>query len=156
VITARTLPIKWKLNKDKNSMTPRNVVSSGGFFFLIAGTNSPLISPLGLVKWNLFDLNQTFATVLLVIAIAGLVASYLKNIRLIRIAGIITLVLVLLVFIAAVMKVNTSFSFIPFPKLAQTMSGFIHYRWGWYLLFAGPILALLGTNTTKSIHTSGK
>jgi hypothetical protein len=137
-------------------MTPRNVVSFAGFIFLIAGIFSPLISPLGLVKWNLFDLNKPFGIVLLAIAVTGLVAAVIKNTQLVRFAGWITFALVLLVFTAAVMKVNTSFSFIPFPKLAQTMSGFIHYRWGWYLLFAGPILALLGTNKTKSIHTSGK
>jgi hypothetical protein len=137
-------------------MAPRNVVTFAGFILLIAGIYSPLISPLGLVKWNLFDLNKPFGIVLLAIAVTGLLASIIKNAALIRFAGWVTLALVLLVFIAVVMKVNTSFSFIPFPKLAQTLSGFIHYRWGWYLLFAGPILALLGTNKTKSIHTASK
>ncbi len=137
-------------------MSPRTFVTFAGFIMLIAGIFSPLISPLGLVKWNLFDLNQPFAIVVLVISIIGLVGTIMQNKRLAKFAALISLALVVLVYIAALMKVKTSFSFIPFPKLSQTLAGFIHYRWGWYLLFFGPILALLGSVNRKSIHTSGK
>ncbi|MEX8546746.1 MAG: hypothetical protein V5804_04015 [Mucilaginibacter sp.] len=135
-------------------MAPRNFVSFAGFILLIAGVFSPLISPLGLVKWNLFDLNKPFGIVVLAIAVTGLAASLTKSVQLVKFAGWITLGLVVLVFIAAVMKVNTSFSFIPFPKLSHTLSGLIHYRWGWFLLFAGPVLALLGSSGKReSLHT---
>ncbi len=134
-------------------MAPRNFISFIGFILLIAGLFSPLISPLNLVKWNLFDLNRTFAVVVLVIAITGLASTIIKNNQLLKLSGWIALALVVLVFIAAVMKVQTSFSFIPFPKIAHTLSGFIHYRWGWYLLFAGPVLALLGSGKRESLHT---
>ncbi len=137
-------------------MAPRTFVSFAGFVLLIAGIFSPLISPLGLIKWNLFDLNKPFGIVLLAVAVTGLIAAIMKNNQLIKFAAWFTLGLVILVFVAAVMKVNTSFSFIPFPKLSHTLSGLIHYRWGWYLLFAGPILALLGTGERKSIHPAGK
>lgn len=137
-------------------MAPRNFISFAGFILLIAGLFSPLISPLGLVKWNLFDLNKTFAVILMAVAIAGLITTLMNNIKLMRINGWISLALVILVFIAAVMKVQTAFSFIPFPKLANTMSGFIHYRWGWYLLFTGAVLGLLGSfgGKRKSLHTA--
>ena len=138
-------------------MAPRNFISLAGFILLIAGLFSPLISPFGLVKWNLFDLNKVFGIVVLVIAIVGLAATLIKNNQLIKLTAWITLALVVLVLIAAVMKVNTAFGFIPFPKLSKTLSGLIHYRWGWFLLFAGPILALLGSAVNKkSIQTSGK
>jgi len=137
-------------------MAPRTFVSFAGFVLLIAGIFSPLISPLGLIKWNLFDLNKPFGIVLLAVAVTGLIAAIMKNNQLIKFAAWFTLGLVILVFVAAVMKVNTSFSFIPFPKLSHTLSGLIHYRWGWYLLFAGPILALLGTGERKSLHPAGK
>ncbi len=137
-------------------MAPRTFVSFAGFVLLIAGIFSPLISPLGLIKWNLFDLNKPFGIVLLAFAVTGLIAAIMKNNQLIKFAAWFTLGLVILVFVAAVMKVNTSFSFIPFPKLSHTLSGLIHYRWGWFLLFAGPILALLGTGERKSIHPAGK
>ncbi|MGI4752045.1 MAG: hypothetical protein ACRYFB_15535 [Janthinobacterium lividum] len=136
-------------------MAPRTFISFAGFVLLIAGLFSPLISPLGLVKWNLFDLNRTFGIIILAIAVTGLAAAIIKNNPLIRFAGWITLGLVVLVFIAAVMKVQTSFSFIPFPKIANTLSGFIHYRWGWVLMFAGPVLAILGSfGERKSLHTT--
>lgn len=136
-------------------MAPRTFISFLGYILLIAGLFSPLISPLGLLKWNLFDLNKTFAIVVLVVAVAGLISTLIKNNQIMRITGWISLALVTLVFIAAVMKVQTAFSFIPFPKLANTLSGFIHYRWGWYLLFAGSVLALLGSfGGRKSLHTT--
>lgn len=134
-------------------MTLRKFISFAGFILLIAGLFSPLISPLGLVKWNLFDLNRPFGIVVLAIAVTGLAASLTKSSQLVKFAAWVTLGLVVLVFIAAVLKVNTAFSFIPFPKLSQTLSGLIHYRWGWYLLFAGPVLALLGSGKRESLHT---
>ena len=138
-------------------MAPRNFISLAGFIMLIAGLFSPLISPLGLVKWDLFDLNKTFAVIVLLVAIAGLAAAIIRNNQLLKLSGWISLALVVLVFIAAVMKVQTAFSFIPFPKLANTMSGFIHYRWGWFLLFAGAIMGLLGSfGLKKSLHTTVK
>ena len=136
-------------------MAPRTFISFAGFILLIAGLFSPLISPLGLVKWNLFDLNKTFAIIVLVVAVAGIISALLRNLQFIKITAWISIALVVLVFIAAVMKVQTAFSFIPFPKLANTMSGFIHYRWGWYLLFAGSVLAVLGSfGERKSLHTT--
>ncbi|WP_419800790.1 hypothetical protein [Mucilaginibacter sp.] len=138
-------------------MAPRNFISLAGFILLIAGLFSPLISPLGLVKWDLFNLNKTFAVIVLLVAIAGLAAAIIRNNQLLKLSGWISLALVVLVFIAAVMKVQTAFSFIPFPKLANTMSGFIHYRWGWFLLFAGAIMGLLGSfGLKKSLHTTVK
>lgn len=137
-------------------MAPRTFISFAGFILLIAGIFSPLISPLGLINWNLFDLNKTFGIVLLAVSVSGLAGAVLKNNPLIKFAGWITLGLVTLVFIAAVMKVSTAFSFVPFPKLSHTLSGLIRYRWGWFLLFAGPVLALLGSRKTVSIHPAGK
>ncbi len=133
-------------------MAPRTFISFTGFILLIAGIFSPLISPFGLIKWNLFDLNQTFGIIVLAIAVTGLAAAIMRNNLLIKFAGWIALGLVILVFVAAIMKVNTAFSFIPFQKLSHSLSRLIHYRWGWYLLFVGPVLALLGIEKRKSLH----
>lgn len=131
-------------------MAPRRFVSLAGFIILIVGLFCPLISPLGLIKWNMFNLNMVFGIVILVIAITGLASALIEKLQLVKIIGWITLGLVLLVFIAAVLKVNTSFSFLPFPKIARYLSSQIFYRWGWYLLFAGPILVLLGSVNRKT------
>ncbi len=139
-------------------MTPRAFVSFVGFIMLIVGIYSPLISPLGLVKWNLLDLNKTFAFILQAVAMSGVIFNFKKQPAILhKLNAWIAFSLVVLLFIAAVMKVNTAFSFIPFPKLSHTLSGFIHYRWGWYLLFVGSVLALLGSfGSRKSLHTNVK
>lgn len=138
-------------------MAPCRIVSLVGFVLVIIGIFCPLISPLGLVRWNLLDLNQTFGLILNAVATSGVIFTFKKQpANLYKLNAWIAFGLVVFIFIAVVMKVHTAFSFIPFPKIANTLSGFIHYRWGWYLLFAGSVLALLGTGKRKSIHTSGK
>lgn len=126
-------------------MQPKSFISLVGFILLIAGTFSPLISPFGLIKWNLYDLNQVFGIILLLVAVIGILAAMRQQIQLVRIAAWTGLGLVALLLIAAVFKVNTTFSFIPFKKAGEFLSGKISYQWGWYLLFAGPIFALLGS-----------
>lgn len=141
-------------------MTPRNFVSVAGYIILIAGIYCPLISPLGMVSWSLSDLNKTFAFILQAVAFAGIIVNLKKQSgfgkKLYTLNAWLALGMVILLFVAVKMKVNTTFSFIPLPKLAQTMSGFIYYKWGWFLLFTGPVLALLGSRKTKNIHPAGK
>lgn len=131
-------------------MQPKSFISLLGFILLIAGTFSPLISPFGLIKWNLFDLNQVFGIIILLVAVIGILAAMMQQIKLVKVAAWIGLGLVVLLLVAAVFKVNTSFSFIPFKKAGAFLSGKISYRWGWYLLFAGPIIAWIGTIAKKS------
>ncbi len=138
-------------------MAPRSFVTTVGFIILIAGIYCPLISSLGLVKWSLLDLNKTFALILQAFAMCGIIFNFKKQGALKKFSKLnawIALVLVILVFVAVKMKVNTAFSFIPFPKLSHTLSDLIHYHWGWYLLFAGPVLALLGNRKKESLHPS--
>lgn len=134
----------------------RRFVSIAGFIVLIVGVFCPLISPLGLIKWNLFDLNKVFGIVTLVIAITGLASALIEKPQLVVITGWITLGLAILIFISAILKVNTSFSFIPFPKIAHYFSSQIHYKWGWFLLLFGPVLVLLGSFNRKTILTSNR
>jgi hypothetical protein len=49
---------------------------------------------------------------------------------------------VVLLLIAAVIKVETTFSFIPFHKFDSLLTRQIKFKWGWFVLFAGPVLAL--------------
>jgi len=138
-------------------MAPRRIVSLVGFVLVIVGIFCPLISPLGLVRWSLLDLNKTFGLILNAVAISGVIFTFKKQPAILyKLNAWTAFGLVVFIFIAVVMKVQTAFSFIPFPKIANTLSGFIHYRWGWYLLFVGPILALLGPGERKSIHPAGK
>lgn len=131
-------------------MQPKSFISLIGFILLIAGTFSPLISPFGLLKWNLFDLNQVFGIILLLVAVIGILAAMLQQVKLVKMAAWAGLGLVILLMVATVFKVNTSFSFIPFKKAGEFLSRKISYNWGWYLLFAGPVLAWVGTIKKKS------
>jgi len=61
----------------------------------------------------------------------------------------VSLGLTIIFFIAALLKIHTSFSFIPFHSLAGYLSDKIKFKWGWYVLCAGAIMALAGTFANK-------
>lgn len=93
-------------------MPPKAFVSLCGFVLLIAATYCPLLNPFGL-HWNLYDLNKPFGIVVLLVAVVGLATVVLQQYPVARIVAWIALGLVMLVYIAAVLKVKSSFSFIP-------------------------------------------
>jgi hypothetical protein len=135
-------------------MQPKAFISFVGFVILLAATWCPLLRPFGIMNWNLYDLNKPYGMVVLLIAIIGIAGIVLKQYQLARIAAWLGLALVVLVYIAALLKVNTTFSFIPFKGLAGTLTKLIKFKWGWYLLFAGPLLSLFSTPKALSNTTT--
>lgn len=133
-------------------MPTKSFFSFAGFVLLIAATYCPLLRPFGLASWNLYDLNQPYGIVVLLIAVVGILGIVLKQRSLVRFSAWIALILVILVYIAALFKVHHTFSFIPFKPVEGFLIRLIKFKWGWYLLFAGPILAIIGVNTTKSVE----
>lgn len=133
-------------------MPTKSFLSFAGFVLLIAATYCPLLRPFGLVSWDLYDLNQPYGIVVLLIAVVGILGIVLKQKPIVRLSAWISFVLVVLVYIAALFKVHHTFSFIPFKSLEGFLTKLIRFKWGWYLLFAGPILAIIGVNTTKSVE----
>lgn len=127
-------------------------MSFAGFVLLIAATYCPLLRPFGLTRWNLYDLNRPYGIVVLLIAVVGISGIVLKQKPLVRLSAWLALILVILVYIAALFKVHHAFSFIPFKPLDGFLTKLIKFKWGWYLLFAGPVLAIWGVNTTKSVE----
>jgi hypothetical protein len=119
-------------------------VSLLGFILIIAGTFSPLLRPFGLFSWDVYHLNKPFGIVMLVIAIAGALGCVLQSHSLAKVAAIISLLLVVLLYAAALSKVNTSFSFIPFKGLSAGLTHLIKFKWGWYVLFIGGVIAVVG------------
>jgi len=81
--------------------------------------------------------------VVLLISVVGIACVILRQYKVARIAAWIGFALVVLVFIAAQLKVHSTFSFIPFKGIAGFFTHQIKFKWGWYLLFAGPVLSLL-------------
>ncbi|MBC7399169.1 MAG: hypothetical protein H7289_04425 [Mucilaginibacter sp.] len=122
-----------------------SLISFIGFVLLLAGTWCPLLRPFHLFNMNVYALNQPYGLVLLLTAIIGILGIGLNKIKLVRVVSWLSLVLVLLLFVAAYLKVNTSFSFIPFKSFAGFLASQIKFKWGWYVLFTGPLLALVGS-----------
>lgn len=129
-------------------MQPKAFISFVGFVILLASTWCPLLRPFGIMNWDLYDLNKPYGMVVLLIAVVGIACIVLKQYQVARIASWLALALVILVYIAALLKVNTTFSFIPFKGLAGSLAKLIKFKWGWYLLFLGPLLSVFATSKT--------
>lgn len=130
-----------------------SLLSIAGFIILIAGTYCPMLRPFHLFNWNVYQMNQPFGILLMLVGVIGVVASALGQTRITRLAAFISAGLVVLLFIAALLKVHTSFSFIPFKGLNAFLTKQIKFKWGWWVLFAGPVLAVLGSVFAKKPTT---
>lgn len=124
-------------------------VSFLGFILLIAGTFCPLLRPFGLFSWDVYALNKPYGIVILIVAIIGILGTLLQQQRVSKVTAYVSLALVVLLYVAAVCKVNTSFSFIPFKGISAGLTHLIKFKWGWFVLFAGAIAAVLGVVTHK-------
>lgn len=130
-----------------------SLVTFIGFVLLMAGTWCPLLRPFHLFNMDVYDLNRPYGMVILLISVVGILGVILNRKQLVSLTGWISLVLVSVLFIAAFMKVHTSFSFLPFKSIAGFLSRQIAFKWGWYLLFAGPLLALAGSMIKTSKYS---
>ena len=122
-----------------------SLISFIGFILLMAATYCPLLRPFGLFNWDVYDLNKPYGMVMLLMAVVGIIAVVLNRPKLVKLISLISLALVTLLLLAAFLKIHTSFSFIPFKGITGFLERQIKFKWGWYLLFAGPLLALAGT-----------
>lgn len=122
-----------------------SLISFIGFVLLMAATYCPLLRPFHLFNWNVYDLNKPYGMVILLMAVVGVIAVILNRPKLVKLISLISLALVALLLLAAFMKIHTSFSFIPFKGITGFLERQIKFKWGWYLLFIGPLLALTGT-----------
>jgi hypothetical protein len=134
-------------------MQPKAYISFAGFVMLMAGTWCPLLRPFGVINWNVYDLNKPFGIVLLLFSVVGIACIILKSYKAARILAWLSLVAVFLLFVAAQLKVNTTFSFIPFKSMAGYLTKLIKFKCGWFLMFAGPIASVLTTPKPVSIKS---
>jgi hypothetical protein len=133
-------------------MPPKAFVAFVGFVMLMAATWCPLLRPFGLVNWDLYDLNKPYGMVVLLVSVVGIACIVLKQYKTARLVAFTSLALVVLVFIAAQLKVHTTFSFIPFKGVAAFFARGIKFKWGWYLLFAGPVIGVLANPKVRSFY----
>ncbi len=122
-----------------------SLISFIGFVMLMAATWCPLLRPFHLFNWDVYDLNKPYGMVILLVSVVGILGVVLNQLKLVKLTAWISLGLVTLLLLAAILKIHTSFSFIPFKGITGFLERQIKFKWGWYLLFAGPLVALLGT-----------
>jgi hypothetical protein len=128
-------------------------ISFVGFVLLMAGTWCPLLRPFHITNWDVYDLNRPYGMVILLVSVIGILGVILNRIKLVRLTSWLSLILVFVLLVAAFLKVHTSFSFIPFKSFSDFLAGQIKFKWGWYLLFAGPLVALAGTMIKPSKYS---
>ncbi|WPU96561.1 hypothetical protein SNE25_13635 [Mucilaginibacter sabulilitoris] len=121
-----------------------SILSFVGFVLLFAGTYCPLLRPFHIVSWNVYQLNQPYGLVMLLAAIIGIAASFLNQPKIIRATAWVSAALVIMLFIAALLKIHFAFSFIPFHKFEAFLAKQIKFKWGWYVLLAGALFAVAG------------
>lgn len=126
-------------------------VSFLGFVLLMAGTYCPLLRPFGLFNMNLFKLSQPYGMVILLVTMVGMLGTFLNRIQIVKFSAWLSLGLVALLFLAAYLKINASFNFIPFKSISGFLTKQIKFQWGWYLLFAGAVFALIGALAGKPL-----
>jgi len=131
-------------------MRLNSFISFAGFVMLIAATYCPILRPFHLRSLDVYDGNKPYGIVILLIAVVGIVSTIFNQVKITRLAAWLSLVLIILFYVLAQVRIHTSFSFIPFHTVDKFLSGQIKLRWGWYLLFGGPILALAGVFGQKS------
>ena len=131
-------------------MKLRSFLAFAGFVMLIAATYCPLFRPFGITTWNMYDANKPYGIVVLLIAVVGIIGVVFMQASVARMAAWLSAILVFLFYILALLKIHTSFTFIPFHAVSRFLASKIKFKWGWWLLVAGPVLSLAGALRDKS------
>jgi hypothetical protein len=125
-------------------MRLNNLISFAGFVILIAGTYCPILRPLHLFNWDVYDGNKPYGIVILLVAVVGILGAVMSRQEIVKFAAWLSLALVAVFLLLAWLKVHTSFTFIPFRAIENLAIKSVKYKWGWYLLFGGSSLAVIG------------
>lgn len=135
-------------------MTSKNYLGLFGSLLVVAGAMSPMVRVPIVGNWNYWDLHTGMASVVYVLAGLGVLASVSGRDGLLKFAGWAEVILILLTLLAVYLKVNDSFSFIPFKKLAKAAAGLVKYQWiGWTLLAAGSVIMIIASRRgTKKVE----
>jgi hypothetical protein len=133
-------------------MRPSSLIALFGFILLIAATYCPMLRVFHIASWNVYNLNQPYGIVIMLVGVVGILGTVLNQRKVTRIAAWAALVLVMLLYIAAVLKVKTTFSFVPFKVLNGFLTRQITFKWGWFVLFAGAILSFFGAMFSKRLN----
>jgi hypothetical protein len=125
-------------------------ISFVGFVIIIAATYCPIVH-FTIFNQDVYQLNKPYGIVFLLVAVVGIIGTVFNNIKLTKLVAWLMLALVIFFYIAALFKIHFSFSFIPLPSLAGYLSRQIKFKWGWYLLCSGSVIAVIGAVFNKNI-----
>lgn len=134
-------------------MQPKSFVAFIGFVVLAAGVYCPILRVFGIIQQTLYQVNKPYALVILLIAVIGIISVVMNRVPAAKIIARLGFVLVVVLYIGAVLKVHSSFSFIPFKSIEQFAVRQIKFTWGWLVLFAGVLLSVLGTSGSRTKKT---
>ena len=129
-------------------MRPNLLLSFVGFVILIAGTYCPILHPI-IGSWDVYDGNKPYGIVILLVATVGITGTVFNQLKIVRMAAWLSLILVIVFLLLAFLKVHNTFSWVPLHFVAKFLTSKIKFKWGWYLLFGGPVLALAGVLFSK-------
>jgi predicted membrane channel-forming protein YqfA (hemolysin III family) len=122
-----------------------NVLTSfAGFIILIAGLYCPILRPFHVFNIDGFGANKPYGMVLLLVGVVGIIATVFNQAKITKTVSFIALGLAVLFYLAALLKVRASFSFIPFHSIDAFLARQIKFKWGWFLILGGPLLAVAG------------
>jgi predicted membrane channel-forming protein YqfA (hemolysin III family) len=133
-------------------MRPNLLLSFVGFVILIAGTYCPILHPI-IGTWDVYDGNKPYGMVILLVAAVGIIGTVFNQRKIILMAAWLSLSLVIVFLLLAWLKVHNTFSWVPLHFVAKFLTSKIKFKWGWYLLFGGPVLALAGVFLGKKSHS---
>jgi hypothetical protein len=133
-------------------MRPNLLLSFVGFVLLIVGTYSPILHPI-IGTWDVYDGSKPYGMAILLVAVVGIIGTVFNRPKIIRMAAWLSLALVIVFLLLAWLKVHSTFSWIPLHFVAKYFTSKIKFKWGWYLLFGGPVLALAGVFFGKKRHS---
>jgi hypothetical protein len=128
-------------------------ISFAGFVMLIAATYCPLLRPLHIMNWDMYACNKPYGIVVLLVAVVGIIGIVLMQPKIARMAAWLSVGSVILFYFLCLLKIHFSFNFIPFHSLEKFLDRQIKFKWGWWLLCAGPVLALAGALNGRSKYT---
>jgi hypothetical protein len=97
----------------------------------------------------MYQANMPYGIVVLTVAIVGIIAVVLMQRKLVRLTAWLSLGLIILFYFLSLLKIHYSFTFIPFHSFEKFMERQIKFKWGWWLLVTGPVLAVIGSLRDK-------
>ena len=134
-----------------------SLLSLVGFILMLIGTYCPMLRPFHLFNLDVYHMSQPFGLLLMLMAVIGIISTGLNQLKISRFTAVLSLCLVIALFIATVLKIKANFSFIPFKGLNAFLIGQIKFKWGWFVLFAGPAMAVIGNIFSgRSSYITGK